>query len=126
MKNKELQLAAKQFGTPAYIYNASKIESQYHRLTKSFKTVKNLKINYAVKASSNLSILRYINHLGAGIDTVSIQEVLLGIKAGFKPEKIIFTPNGVSITEIKNVSKMGVNINIDNLNMLEQFGSLYP
>jgi diaminopimelate decarboxylase len=126
MKNKELQLAAKQFGTPAYIYNASKIESQYLRLTKSFKTVKNLKINYAVKASSNLSILRYINHLGAGIDTVSIQEVLLGIKAGFKPEKIIFTPNGVSITEIKNVSKMGVNINIDNLNMLEQFGSLYP
>jgi diaminopimelate decarboxylase len=126
MKNKELQLAAKQFGTPAYIYNASKIESQYHRLTKSFKTVKNLKINYAVKALSNLSILRYINHLGAGIDTVSIQEVLLGIKAGFKPEKIIFTPNGVSITEIKNVSKMGVNINIDNLNMLEQFGSLYP
>ena len=126
MKNKELQLAAKQFGTPAYIYNASKIESQYHRLTKSFNTVKNLKINYAVKASSNLSILRYINHLGAGIDTVSIQEVLLGIKAGFKPEKIIFTPNGVSITEIKNVSKMGVNINIDNLNMLEQFGSLYP
>jgi len=126
MKNKDLQLAAKQFGTPAYIYNASKIESQYHRLTKSFKTVKNLKINYAVKASSNLSILRYINHLGAGIDTVSIQEVLLGIKAGFKPEKIIFTPNGVSITEIKNVSKMGVNINIDNLNMLEQFGSLYP
>ena len=126
MKNKELQLAAKQFGTPAYIYNASKIESQYLRLTKSFKTVKNLKINYAVKALSNLSILRYINHLGAGIDTVSIQEVLLGIKAGFKPEKIIFTPNGVSITEIKNVSKMGVNINIDNLNMLEQFGSLYP
>ena len=126
MKNKELQLAAKQFGTPAYIYNASKIESQYHRLTKSFNTVKNLKINYAVKASSNLSILRYINQLGAGIDTVSIQEVLLGIKAGFKPEKIIFTPNGVSITEIKNVSKMGVNINIDNLNMLEQFGSLYP
>ena len=126
MKNKELQLAAKQFGTPAYIYNTSKIESQYLRLTKSFKTVKNLKINYAVKALSNLSILRYINHLGAGIDTVSIQEVLLGIKAGFKPEKIIFTPNGVSITEIKNVSKMGVNINIDNLNMLEQFGSLYP
>ncbi len=126
MKNRELQLAAKQFGTPSYIYDTSKIESQYNRLTKSFKTVKNLKINYAVKASSNLSILRYINHLGAGIDTVSIQEVLLGIKAGFKPEKIIFTPNGVSITEIKNVSKMGVNINIDNLNMLEQFGSLYP
>jgi diaminopimelate decarboxylase len=63
--------------------------------------------------------------LGAGIDTVSIQEVLLGIKAGFSPEKIIYTPNGVSIKEIIKVSKMGVNINIDNLNMLEQFGSTH-
>ena len=126
MKNKDLIKAADKFGTPLYVYDLSKIESQYNRLVNSFKTIKNLKINYAVKALSNLSILKYINNLGAGIDTVSIQEVLLGIKAGFSPEKIIYTPNGVSIDEIKNVSKMGVNINIDNLNMLEQFGSQYP
>jgi|TARA_B110000438_G_scaffold61458_1_gene61743 diaminopimelate decarboxylase len=126
MKNKDLIKAANKFGTPLYVYDLSKIESQYNRLVKSFKTIKNLKINYAVKALSNLSILKYINNLGAGIDTVSIQEVLIGIKAGFSPEKIIYTPNGVSIDEIKNVSKMGVNINIDNLNMLEQFGSQYP
>lgn len=126
MKNKDLIKAADKFGTPLYVYDLSKIESQYNRLVKSFKTIKNLKINYAVKALSNLSILKYINNLGAGIDTVSIQEVLIGIKAGFSPEKIIYTPNGVSIDEIKNVSKMGVNINIDNLNMLEQFGSQYP
>ena len=126
MKNIDLIKAADKFGTPLYVYDLSKIESQYNRLVNSFKTIKNLKINYAVKALSNLSILKYINNLGAGIDTVSIQEVLLGIKAGFSPEKIIYTPNGVSIDEIKNVSKMGVNINIDNLNMLEQFGSQYP
>ena len=126
MKNIDLLKAVKKFGTPSYIYDASKIKKQYNRLMDSFKTVKNLKINYAVKALSNLSILKYINHLGAGIDTVSIQEVLIGIKAGFSPDKIIYTPNGVSIDEIKNVSKMGVNINIDNLNMLEQFGSQYP
>ena len=126
MKNKDLIKAADKFGTPLYVYDLSKIESQYNRLVNSFKTIKNLKINYAVKALSNLSILKYINNLGAGIDTVSIQEVLIGIKAGFSPEKIIYTPNGVSIDEIKNVSKMGVHINIDNLNMLEQFGSQYP
>ena len=126
MKNKNLLKAVNKFGTPLYVYDLSKIENQYNRLVNSFKTIKNLKINYAVKALSNLSILKYINHLGAGIDTVSIQEVLIGIKAGFSPEKIIYTPNGVSIDEIKNVSKMGVNINIDNLNMLEQFGSQYP
>ena len=126
MKNKDLLKAVKIFGSPSYIYDASKIKKQYNRLITSFKTVKNLKINYAVKALSNLSILKYINHLGAGIDTVSIQEVVIGIKAGFSPDKIIYTPNGVSINEIIKVSKMGVNINIDNLNMLEQFGSLHP
>lgn len=125
MKNHDLLKAADKFGTPCYVYDASKIKKQYDRLINSFKTVKNLKINYAVKALSNLSILKYINYLGAGIDTVSIQEVLLGIKAGFSPEKIIYTPNGVSIKEIIKVSKMGVNINIDNLNMLEQFGSTH-
>ena len=125
MKNKDLLKAADKFGTPCYVYDTSKIKKQYDRLINSFKTVKNLKINYAVKALSNLSILKYINYLGAGIDTVSIQEVLLGIKAGFSPKKIIYTPNGVSIKEIIKVSKMGVNINIDNLNMLEQFGSTH-
>ena len=125
MKNKDLLKAANKFGTPCYVYDTSKIKKQYDRLINSFKTVKNLKINYAVKALSNLSILKYINYLGAGIDTVSIQEVLLGIKAGFSPENIIYTPNGVSIKEIIKVSKMGVNINIDNLNMLEQFGSTH-
>ena len=126
MKNNDLLKAVKKFGTPSYVYDASKIKKQYNRLVDSFKTVKNLKINYAVKALSNLSILKYINNLGAGIDTVSIQEVLIGIKAGFSPDKIIYTPNGVSINEIITVSKMGVNINIDNLNMLEQFGNLHP
>ena len=125
MKYQDLLKAADKFGTPCYVYDASKIKKQYDRLINSFKTVKNLKINYAVKALSNLSILKYINYLGAGIDTVSIQEVLLGIKAGFSPEKIIYTPNGVSIKEIIKVSKMGVNVNIDNLNMLEQFGGTH-
>ncbi len=124
-KNKLLE-AAKKFGTPLYVYNSEKIKNQFSRLTKAFKKVNKLQINYAVKALSNISVLKYINKLGAGIDTVSIQEVLLGIKAGYIPEKIIYTPNGVSIEEIKEVSQMGVKINIDNLNTLEQFGNIHP
>ena len=77
----------KKFGTPLYVYNSEKIRTQYTRLTKAFKQVKKLQLNYAVKALSNISVLKYINKLGAGIDTVSIQEVLLGIKAGYVPEK---------------------------------------
>ena len=126
MKNKDLISIAKKFGTPTYVYDAEKIKSQYDRLINSFKTVENLRINYAVKALSNISILKYINSLGSGLDTVSIQEVMIGIKAGFPVEKIIYTPNGVSVEEIQRVAKMGVNINIDNLNVLEQFGSANP
>ena len=66
------------------------------------------------------------NSLGSGLDTVSVQEVQLGLKAGFKPESIIFTPNGVSLQEIETVAELGVQINIDNLSILEQFGTKHP
>jgi diaminopimelate decarboxylase len=83
-------------------------------------------VNYAAKALTNISVLKFINKLGAGLDTVSIQEVQLGLYAGFIPENIIYTPNGVSLEEIENVAQLGVQINIDNLSILEQFGSKHP
>ncbi len=126
MKDDTLLQIAKDFGSPVYVYDAETITAQYNRLTKAFGKVKQLKLNYAVKALSNISILKLFNSLGSGIDTVSIQEVHLGLKAGFKPENIIFTPNGVSLEEIEKVSKLGVQINIDNLSILEQFGTKHP
>jgi len=126
VNNKVLSEAANKFGTPLYIYDSNMIKSQYNRLKNSFKDVKNLQINYAVKALSNISILKYMINLGSGIDAVSIQEVKLALKAGVNPKKILYTPNGVSIEEIKEVSELGVSINIDNLEVLEQFGNLNP
>ena len=126
MKNKVLLEAVDKFGTPLYIYDSNMIKSQYNRLKQSFKDVKNLQINYAVKALSNISILKYMINMGSGIDAVSIQEVKLALKAGVNPKKILYTPNGVSIEEIKEVSELGVSINIDNLEVLEQFGNLNP
>jgi len=126
MMNQQLLKIAEQFGSPVYVYDADKIVAQYERLTKAFGKVKKLKLNYAAKALSNISILKLFNSLGSGLDTVSIQEVQLGLKAGFKPERIIFTPNGVSLEEIEKVSKLGVQINIDNLSILEQFGTKHP
>jgi diaminopimelate decarboxylase len=126
MTNKSLLQITKDFGSPVYVYDGERIVSQYNRLTKAFNNVKNLKINYAVKALSNISILKLFNSLESGLDTVSIQEVQLGLKAGFKPEDIIYTPNGVSLQEIETVAELGVQINIDNLSILEQFGSKHP
>ena len=126
MKKEQLLNIAQEFGSPVYVYDAHKIESQYKRLTSAFSNVKNLKINYAAKALSNISILKFLKNLGSGLDTVSIQEVQLGLVAGFKAQNIIFTPNGVSLEEIEEVAKLGVQINIDNLSILEQFGSKHP
>ena len=125
--NKEylLQLAEK-YDSPLYVYDTAIIASQYKRITDAFKSVHHIQLNYAVKALSNINILRYFNTLGAGLDTVSIQEVDLGIAAGVDPQKIIYTPNGVSLEEIENVAKKGVQINIDNLSILELFGQKHP
>ena len=126
MKNSKLIQAASEFDSPLYVYDANKIKYQYNRLVKSFKSVKNLQLNYAVKALSNISILKYLIDLGSGIDAVSIQEVHLALKGGINPEKIIYTPNGVSMDEIKFASELGVKINIDNLSVLEDFGNSHP
>lgn len=116
---------AEKYGCPLYVYDTQIIERQYKRLTDAFK-VKQLKINYACKALTNINVLKFIKSLGAGLDTVSIQEVRLGLQAGFTPEDIIYTPNCVSLEEIKEALSLNVRINIDNLSILEQFGDAFP
>lgn len=122
----DLLAIAQTHGEPIYVYDAAKIAAQYNRLANAFSKGNSLRINYACKALSNVSILRYMKQLGAGLDTVSIQEVELGLQAGFAPNEIIFTPNGVSLEEIESVAKLGVQINIDSLSILEQFGTKHP
>ncbi|MGB5376374.1 diaminopimelate decarboxylase [Muriicola sp.] len=126
MKHSDLLKIAQNYGAPVYVYDSEKIISQFDRLTKAFGSVPKLKFNYAAKALSNLAILRLMNSLGSGLDTVSIQEVKLGLLAGFRPQDIIYTPNGVSLEEIEKASELGVQINIDNLSILEQFGAKHP
>lgn len=126
MTHQDLLNTVEEFGSPLYVYDAEKIKAQYQRLTAAFKQVDKLKIHYAVKALSNISVLSLLNQLGAGMDTVSIQEVQLALRAGVRPEDIIYTPNGVSLEEIQQAAQLGVKINIDNLSILEQFGTRHP
>lgn len=115
---------AQEFGTPVYVYNADKIVSQYKRLKNAFNPI-DIKIKYACKALNNSAILKLLKNEGSGLDTVSINEVKLGLRAGFTPDQIIFTPNCVGIDEIKEAVELGVHINIDNISILEQFGAIY-
>ena len=120
----DLAKVASEFGTPVYIYDADKIKNQYEHIINSFPGV-DLHIKYAMKALSNISILKYLKTLGAGLDAVSIQEVQLGLSVGYEPKEIIFTPSCVDFAEIEEAISLGVTINIDNIAILEQFGHKY-
>lgn len=113
------------YGYPLYVYDFALIERQYKRLVDAFVGV-DLRINYACKALTNLNILRLMNGLGAGLDAVSIQEVKLGLQAGFSASDILYTPNCVSLEEIEKAVQLGVRLNIDDISILEQFGQKYP
>lgn len=115
---------AEQFDSPVYVYNAEKIISQYKRLVNAFKPI-DIKVKYACKALNNTAILKLLKNEGSGLDTVSINEVKLGLRAGFQADEIIFTPNCVAFEEIQEAVSLGVHINIDNISILEQFGSAY-
>ncbi|WP_375417250.1 diaminopimelate decarboxylase [uncultured Hymenobacter sp.] len=119
-----LLAAAQDFGTPLYVYRADTIAAQYHKLTQGFAGHPT-RFFYACKALTNMAVLRHLRALGAGLDCVSINEVRLGLRAGFAPENIIFTPNGVAFAELLQAKELGVNLNIDNISLLERFGARF-
>lgn len=121
---KQLIDFADEFGTPLYVYHAEKIKSQYEKLTQAFSKT-NAVFFYACKALTNINILKYIKSLGANIDCSSINEVKLAIHAGFTPQKILYTSNGIAFSEIEEAKELGVIINIDSLSNLEKFGKKY-
>ena len=124
LSHSQLVELANRFGTPLYVYHAEKIKEQYETLKNAFASC-NSKFFYACKALTNINILKYVEQLGANVDCVSINEVKLALKAGFTPERILYTPNCVDLAEIEEGKNLGVNLNIDNISILEQFGNKY-
>ncbi len=120
----DLHDICKQFGTPLYVYDADIIKHQFESFRNAFSGVDH-RIMFAVKSCTNLSIMKYMRFLGAGIDTVSVPEIKMGLKAGFAPDEIVFTPNVVEFSEIKDAVEFGVPVNIENLQNLEAFGKEY-
>lgn len=124
LSNDILLKAAEAYATPLYVYDEERIRFQYAKLVQAFQQ-SDVRIFYACKALSNINILRIFQEMGAGIDCVSLNEVQFALRAGFEPNTIIFTPNSVSFEDYKEAVGLGVNINIDNLEILQQFGAFY-
>jgi diaminopimelate decarboxylase len=121
MDIKILKEAALKFGTPIYLYDLKTIENQFDKLNKELSVLENYKIHFAAKSLSNISILKFIKKMGAGLDAVSIEEVMIGLKCGFNKDEILYTPNGVSFEEIKQAFKLGVKINLDSIESVKDF-----
>ncbi|MCS7005142.1 MAG: diaminopimelate decarboxylase [Cytophagales bacterium] len=119
-----LEEIAQEFGTPLYIYDGNKIISQYHRLHQAFSGV-SIKLKYACKANTNISIIKLLKQQGAGLDAVSIQEARIGLMAGYSPSQIMFTPNCVDFSEMEEAIELGLVLNLDSLPALEYFGKKY-
>ena len=114
----------KEFETPLYVYDASKIVNQYQKLDGALSGIHH-KIIYALKANSNLALLKLLRKEGAGLDAVSLEEVQIGLRAGYKPFEILYTPNSISFSEYQKAVRLGVRMNIDNIGILEHFGHEY-
>lgn len=125
MENNNLVQLSETYGAPLYVYDADKMKENYDAFTNAFD-VKHLKVHYACKALNNQAVLKLFRSLGAGLDCVSIEEVRLGLHAGYAPEEILFTPNNISIDEYQQAIELGIKINVDNLSTLEYFGINYP
>ncbi len=115
---------AQQFGTPLYVYDSNKIADQINTLKQAY-TGADLKIKYAAKALTNISVLKFIRKQGVGIEVVSPQEAQLALRAGFTSSEILFTPSGVDFSEIEEGVALGFSINLDNLSVLQKFGEKY-
>ena len=120
----QLIQVAKEFGTPVYVYHAEKISAQFKKLTTAFNG-SNVVFFYACKALTNISVLKHILSVGANIDCSSVNEVKLALHAGFAPQNVLYTSNGIGFDEIAEAKELGVNINIDSLSNLEKFGKAY-
>jgi len=112
---------AEEFDTPLYVISETRIKENYRRLRDALsKRHKKVKIYYSAKSNTSLSVLKILETEGAYVDTVSPGEVYLALKAGFSPDRILFTGTSVRDDELKFLVDSGVTINIDSLSQLRR------
>ncbi len=115
----------KSFGYPLYIYDGNAIQAQFDVLKHSLRNHQH-QIRYACKANSNLYILQLLEQRGAHLDIVSLNEGGLGEMAGFPPERIHFTPNGVSLAECEAAISRGYSLSLDHIPSIRALAERHP
>lgn len=98
---------AARFGTPVYVYSRDAIERAYLAYAQALEGQDSL-VCYAVKANSNLAVLNVLSRLGAGFDIVSVGELERVLRAGAKPERIVFSGVGKQPAEIRRALEVGI------------------
>lgn len=117
---------AGRFGTPCYVNDEQRIRENYRNLHNAFNRYMDTTIHYACKANTSLAVLRILEQEGSGIDAVSIGEVKTCLKAGFTPDRIMYTGVFVSTEELKEVVETGVMINLDSVSEMERLAEIKP
>jgi diaminopimelate decarboxylase len=115
---------AERVGTPAYIYNAEVIRQRYHALDQAFAGVPH-RICYAIKANSNLAVLRVLCDLGAGADIVSGGEMRRALKAGFPADRIVFSGVGKSPAELHAAVETAIgHVHLESVEEMAELGEI--
>ena len=99
IENTILQNIAKKYGTPAYCYSYKQLRENINDFKKNFKSISPL-ICFAIKSNTNLNLIKEIKKFGLGADVVSMGELMLALKAGISPKKIVFSGVGKTSKEI--------------------------
>ncbi len=94
-----VQYLAKKYGTPAYCYSYNQLKENINEFKKSFKSFSPL-ICFAIKSNTNINLIKEIKKFGLGADVVSIGELLMALKSGINPKKIVFSGVGKTTNEI--------------------------
>ena len=100
IENIEATKIARKFGTPSYCYSLNRLKNNIRNFKNNFKSIKPL-ICFSVKSNSNLQILKEIKKSAMGADVVSKGELIIALKAGIHPKKIVFSGIGKTFDEIK-------------------------
>ncbi|TET50013.1 MAG: diaminopimelate decarboxylase [Actinomycetota bacterium] len=112
-----------EFGSPLYVYNGQTFRDRFNSLANAFDYPK-IKIYYACKSNTNINVLKIFKELGSNVDTVSPGEIFIALKAGFKPEELLFTPNNPSSEETKYAIDRNIMVTIGSLSIMEEYAKI--